>query len=266
MEIWIRLTVDHSSVAAFTFCDDMKTVFGHLEPFYFWQERPFTQWTRDEGQFTYEEWLPALDPPGETITHTFSSTEQWMMWKKARLFDDIESADLIMTTNDCREVKALGRKVKNFKQEIWDRLKLKIVYDGNMLKFTQNPEWADQLKQKVLDGWYFVEASPYDKVWGIGINPNDARNGKAWNGENLLGIALTNVALDLIKKDQNKLYTEDVNYVSIPVTEKLQEALEEQGINTDLLVNIDTIENEFSELVTAFVEKHFGRGEYRHHH
>lgn len=45
---------------------------------------------------------------------TFSSMEQYMMYKKAMLFQDRETAGKILQTDDVAEIKALGRGVRNF--------------------------------------------------------------------------------------------------------------------------------------------------------
>ena len=78
-------------------------------------------------------------------------------------------------------------------QPTWDKMKYKIVLDGNLLKFSQNEE----LKQFLLSTGdkILVEASPYDKVWGIGMLAENFEciNPGAWNGENLLGFALMEV-------------------------------------------------------------------------
>ena len=118
----------------------------------------------------------------------FSSMEQYMMYQKALLFKDDEIAKEILNEVDPKNIKALGRKIKNFNSVIWDQAKLKIVVDGNYYKFTQN----EDLKKQLLDTNYnvIVEASPLDKIWGIGIDSNDALSGEEWKGQNLLGIAL----------------------------------------------------------------------------
>lgn len=245
----------------------MKTSFGTLTPFYFWKKEPFTQWTTSPAQFKHSvstSYYGNKVGKSETIIE-FNSTEQWMMWNKARMFGEYSMAQKILDTSNPREVKALGRKIKNFDQEKWDKVKLKIVYAGNYLKFYQNPEWRSLLEQVILDGQYFVEASPFDKIWGIGISPDEAKAGKEWDGENLLGIALTNVAIDLIKEGQKNMFQEDVNYASVPVVEALQKYLSE-FINVNSWPNIDLLENDFDELVTKFVEDNFGNCMYRHHH
>lgn len=152
------------------------------KPHYFWGERPFSQWTVDKNQFI----------EGERV---FNCCEQYMMYKKALLFDDYETAERIMDVKTPKEQKILGRVVKNFDPKIWDSRKDEIVLMGNMYKFGQNKTYKDRLMSLFNDKFYFVEASPYDKIWGIGINVSDAQAGCEWKGENLLGKALTGVAI-----------------------------------------------------------------------
>ena len=122
-----------------------------------------------------------------------------MMYNKALLFDDKDIANEILNTNQPKAIKELGRKVKNFNDEAWDKMKYKIVFTGNYYKFSQNADLRNFLlstKNKVL-----VEASPYDKVWGIKMKYDDENieNPFCWKGENLLGFALME-ARDEIKR------------------------------------------------------------------
>lgn len=118
---------------------------------------------------------------------TFFCCEQWMMYKKAILFQDYEIAEKILRSKSPREIKALGRKVKNFNQAIWDENKENIVFEGNFAKFTQNSYLYAQLMN--TNGKIIVEASPYDRIWGIGLSANDPRiyDTSKWQGKNLLG-------------------------------------------------------------------------------
>jgi ribA/ribD-fused uncharacterized protein len=128
----------------------------------------------------------------------FKSTEHWMMYHKALLFNDSIIADQILKCRTPGEAKALGRKVSNFDEDIWNSHRMKIVIEGNRLKFSQNEKLKTFLlntKQRVI-----VEASPVDEIWGIGLSKdsNDIDNPNTWRGLNLLGFALMEVR-DLLK-------------------------------------------------------------------
>lgn len=109
------------------------------------------------------------------------------------MFGDYETAHAILETQNPKEQKALGRKVKNFTPDEWNTVARTIVYYGNLAKFSQNPE----LLQQLLDtgDTLLVEASPYDTIWGIGLNEEDARNTppENWKGTNWLGEVLVRV-------------------------------------------------------------------------
>jgi hypothetical protein len=125
------------------------------------------------------------------------------MAEKARLFGDEEMREEIMNTSDPKLMKALGRKVRNFDPEVWDKVKYSIVLNGNYYKFTQNKEMMDFLLStgdKIL-----VEASPMDAIWGIGFGKENekAYNIASWRGQNLLGFALMEVRDEIRKVYQN---------------------------------------------------------------
>ena len=109
-----------------------------------------------------------------------------------------------MSATTPKVAKELGRKVKNFDPKIWDSNKLNIVSKGNYLKFTQNKELCGYListSNKML-----IEASPYDKIWGVGLTASDPRilDTSKWRGENLLGKVLIIVREDIIYNNHNK--------------------------------------------------------------
>jgi ribA/ribD-fused uncharacterized protein len=132
----------------------------------------------------------------------YNTAEQYMMAQKALLFNDKETYSKIMNTKDSREQKNLGKEVKNFNQIIWDGMCSLIVYDGNLFKFSQNPEAANALIK--TKGTILVEASPFDKIWGIGLGQNDSRikDINQWQGKNLLGFVLTKVRDTLIAENE----------------------------------------------------------------
>ena len=124
---------------------------------------------------------------------TYTSAEQYMMAQKALLFGDEHYFTEIMATNDPKKIKQYGRLIKNFDPDVWDEHKFEIVVQGNRLKFGQNPELMERLmktKKKII-----VEASPFDKIWGIGITAAEAIKipENKWPGENLLGKALMTI-------------------------------------------------------------------------
>ena len=141
----------------------------------------------------FSNWFPAkFGEKGQQ----FENTEQYMMWHKALLFNDSEIAQKILQDGDPKTVKALGRKVRGFVQSVWDQNAQKIVYEGCLQKFTQNEE----LKKHLLSTGdrLLVEASPYDKIWGIGMNATDAAKtpqtqskGTNWLGQCLVQVRET---------------------------------------------------------------------------
>lgn len=124
---------------------------------------------------------------------TYNSAEQYMMAQKALLFDDIKTYDKIMSLSNPYKIKALGRLVKNFNQEIWDKHKEDIVFNGNLLKFSQNKKLCKQLL--ATGDKEIVEASPTDTIWGIGLAETDPDiyDKSKWRGTNLLGKAIMKV-------------------------------------------------------------------------
>ena len=140
------------------------------------------------------QWYPAKFRVG---IEQYNCAEQYMMAKKANLFQDERIRKEIMETESQGKIKALGGQVKGFQNEIWDEFKLRIVMTGNYYKFAQNKAQRRFLLEtgdKIL-----VEASPLDRIWGIGLAENDPRALEPWNwlGENQLGFALMEVRSEL---------------------------------------------------------------------
>lgn len=128
-------------------------------------------------------------------------TEQYMMAKKAELFGDSFILDKIMKSTRQDEIKKLGRQIRGFNDEIWDANKIGIVFDGNYAKFTMNPMLKNYImKQK---GKVLVEASPYDKIWGIRMDKRDVgiENPNNWRGQNCLGFTLMAVRDTILKEN-----------------------------------------------------------------
>ena len=122
----------------------------------------------------------------------FLCAEQYMMYWKAKTFNDLEIAEQVMETESPKEQKALGKKIKNFNPAIWEVVGKPIMFEGLKQKFLQNPEMLVQLYQDRETT--FVEASPHDRIWGIGFSePNALQNIFNW-GENRLGKLINKVA------------------------------------------------------------------------
>lgn len=123
----------------------------------------------------------------------FNCVEQFMMFSKAKMFADEDTAAQIMATKDPRQQKALGRAVKGYDETQWAAKRSNIVAVACREKFSQNPV----LLAALLDTreTTIVEASPYDRIWGIGLGENDPRalDPSKWQGLNLLGITLMSV-------------------------------------------------------------------------
>lgn len=165
------------------------------ETFTFFYTGPFSQWkvckfSTDEGVI-------------------FTSAEQYMMYKKAKLFNDTKTAKMIMEATKPKDQKALGRLVKNFDKQKWDAVARDIVYNGNYHKFKQNPDLWRSLE--LTKGTTLVEASPTDRIWGIGLDAKDKRclSRDTWLGTNWLGEVLVKVRDDL----EARIYrTSDFNW------------------------------------------------------
>ena len=123
----------------------------------------------------------------------YNCCEQYMMAMKARLFQDKETEILIMEATEPKEQKKLGRSVKNFNNDEWNKIADDIVFKANQAKFTQNHD----LKEKLLNTGdkIIVECSPYDAIWGNGLNITDTLNTpmENWKGTNRLGKAIMKV-------------------------------------------------------------------------
>lgn len=128
----------------------------------------------------------------------YNCAEQFMMAEKARLFGDTKTLQDIMTSHRPREQKALGRQVYGFDPIKWEQNAKLIVYRGNYAKFKSTTDLLTTLLD--TSRTTLVEASPYDKIWGIGLDEHDSRalNRETWLGTNLLGEILTTLREDII--------------------------------------------------------------------
>lgn len=121
---------------------------------------------------------------------TFSSMEQYMMYKKAVCFGDKDTAEKILATNDVAKIKALGRLVANYNENYWNGVRQIVVFEGLLAKFSQNEDLKKQLK--ATENCILAECAVRDKIWGIGLSMKEPKRLEIdnWNGQNLLGYAL----------------------------------------------------------------------------
>lgn len=128
----------------------------------------------------------------------YPTAEHWMMASKARLFGDDETLKQILESADPKTAKALGRQVKHFDGDVWTENCRRLVTEGNVAKFSQN----EALRAYLIgtEDYVLVEASPYDRIWGIGLKATDdkAKHPSTWEGQNLLGFALMDVRAQLV--------------------------------------------------------------------
>lgn len=128
----------------------------------------------------------------------FPTAEHYMMVGKARLFKDALAEQKILATSSPKEAKAVGRQVQGFDFQAWLKHRYGIVLRGNLKKFAQNPKAMQELA--ATRGTILVEASPVDRIWGVGLKTDDPRvhDPSKWDGENLLGFVLTEVRATLL--------------------------------------------------------------------
>ncbi|MFE7901082.1 NADAR family protein [Streptomyces sp. NPDC057424] len=158
---------------------------ARIKYLHFWGHRP-----RPDGRIgasCLSQWWPA---PFTVDGVAYATAEHWMMAAKARLFEDAAAERAALAAGHPAEAKKAGRLVRGFDEATWARERFRIVVEGSVHKFGAHPELLAYLLgtgDRVL-----VEASPVDRVWGIGLAADDeaAMDPERWRGPNLLGFAL----------------------------------------------------------------------------
>ncbi|MEV0355286.1 NADAR family protein [Nocardia sp. NPDC050697] len=151
----------------------------------FWGHRPRADGSVGAGCLS--QWWPAAF---EVEGLSFATAEHYMMWRKAMLFGADEVAAAVLAAGHPKQAKDLGRTVPGFDDAVWDEHRYAVVVAGSTAKFGAHSELREYLLgtgDRVL-----VEASPVDRVWGIGLAGDDPRSDDpgSWRGSNLLGFAL----------------------------------------------------------------------------
>lgn len=158
---------------------------ARIKYLHFWGHRP-----RPDGRIgssCLSQWWPSpfvVDGVG------YATAEHWMMAEKARLFGDAEAERRALAAGSPAQAKKVGRLVRGFDEDVWARERFRIVVEGSVRKFASD----DGLRAFLLGtgARVLVEASPLDRVWGIGLAADDeaATDPQRWRGPNLLGFAL----------------------------------------------------------------------------
>ncbi|MFD7805158.1 NADAR family protein [Streptomyces cellulosae] len=152
---------------------------------HFWGHRPLPDGR--VGANCLSQWWPS---PFTVDGVEYATAEHWMMAAKARLFADAEGERRVLAAGHPSEAKKAGRLVRGFDDEVWRRERFGIVVEGSVHKFAAHGE----LRSFLLDTGerVLVEASPVDRVWGIGLaaDAEGANDPVRWRGPNLLGFAL----------------------------------------------------------------------------
>lgn len=166
---------------------------NNLKFLYFWGHTP-----KSNGQMSNACFSQWYDSPFVVDGVIYPTAEHYMMAQKAKLFGDMDIFQQIIQSKHPKQAKDLGRQVKNFDEKIWNEQRFDIVVQGNIAKFSQYPE----LKAYLLGTGdrILVEASPVDKIWGVGLARDDDKihNPLNWQGLNLLGFALMQVRDELL--------------------------------------------------------------------
>jgi ribA/ribD-fused uncharacterized protein len=159
---------------------------------FFWGHQ---QKSNEVSASCFSQWYPAsFSLNGER----YLTAEHFMMAEKARLFGDVEVRSEVLKATNPGAAKALGRQVRGFDEATWLAHRYRTVVRANELKFSQNPELAEFLLK--TGSRVLVEASPVDRIWGIGLAQDDERcaDPNRWDGLNLLGFALMDVRASMM--------------------------------------------------------------------
>ncbi|EAD8958340.1 NADAR family protein [Listeria monocytogenes] len=163
-----------------------------LKYIFFWGHQPAEDGKISKSCFS-QWWICSFKVDGVE----YNCAEQFMMAEKAKLFNDMEMREKILVAKHPKQAKDFGRLIRGFQEDIWLKNRFNIVMRANQAKFSQNEElkkFLMQTKNRIL-----VEASPVDKIWGIGMaaDNKNVENPLYWKGLNLLGFALMAVRDEL---------------------------------------------------------------------
>lgn len=166
---------------------DFVNAGNRIKYIYFWGHKKL------QGETTKTCFSQWYDSPFEIEEVVYITAEHYMMAEKAKLFGDLDAIPKIVAAENPGKAKRLGREILWFENQTWIKHRFDIVVRANRAKFSQNPELGRYLLG--TGDRTLVEASPVDKIWGVGlaIDNSDIENPNLWKGLNLLGFALMEV-------------------------------------------------------------------------
>lgn len=155
---------------------------------YFWASI-LGNWTKVKGGII----VPGeYEPEGKEFN--LPTSEHVFMYLKAWFFKDLDTAKLIRETENPKEAKNLGRQVKGFNENAWEKYREEAMMTALRLRYKYDEKFRSYLHRPEFIGKSFVEANPYDKVWSCGWIETDPRCDLpeiCWPGLNLLGKLLS---------------------------------------------------------------------------
>ena len=177
---------------------------------YFYQDTPLSNWWTSEPYIPYDGRL-------------FASSEALFMYLKAKVFRDDVIAEIMPKTH-YDAAKALGGIVRNFSDDVWNREREKAMYLALKAKFAVDKAYRDTLLSEEYEGKTFVEASPIDPNWGVGLSITEAVRGEKWKGLNLLGKLHTQL------RDETLGQIEPQTVLITPITDEEKKAIKQKTI------------------------------------
>ena len=135
--------------------------------------------------------------PFQVGKETYNCVEQFLMFRKALLFKDDETARKVIATSNPKEQKHLGYTIKGPNKDLWESKRDAIMKTALEAKFEQCDMCKTFLKNTKPNR--LAEASPSDRYWGIGLGLRDQNvwDTKLWKGQNKLGEMLMEICQSL---------------------------------------------------------------------
>lgn len=126
----------------------------------------------EEENYRLSQWYRG--DPFTVNGRTYITAEQYMMSEEALLFNDMRSYSEIMKEPDPGKCKKLGKLVTGFDKKTWDSALREIIFHGNLAKLQSDIRIVGTLLE--TRNAVLVEASPYDDIYGAGLEKEDLLN------------------------------------------------------------------------------------------